>query len=243
MVSILLLEKKEAPKSAVVSALSGAGFQVRCAAGVLDALSLFRKERFDLILADHNDDACALVKELRATESDVPFLVLAEKPDRELRCRILLSGADGYIETPPDTEEMILKIRNLLWRCNVETETVLVIGDCRLHSGTMSVEAPERNIELRRMEYLLLEKLLNSPGHIFTRNQLLDDLWGYDCESSPRTVDTHIRRLRKKLKGIDAFRISTIRGIGYQAAIPAGSTFRKAAFEKGTRSALSLSDF
>lgn len=220
MVSILLLENKTALLQEITTALSAAGFRVRAVPSALEALALFRQEHVDLILADFSDDACALSTELRATDADVPLIVLSETLDRAGKRQIYRSGADGYVTGPIDCEELLLKIKNLLWRCHVETETVLTFGDCSLHSGTMSIETPEKTIELRRMEYLLLEKLLSYPGHIFTRSQLLDDLWGYDCESGPRTVDTHIRRLRKNLKGVDAIRIRTIRGIGYQAAIP-----------------------
>ena len=81
-------------------------------------------------------------------------------------------------------------------------------------------ETPGGSIELRRMEFLLLEKLLSYPGRVFTRPQLMDELWGYESQSDPRTVDTHIRRLRKKLRDVDDIRLVTVRGIGYRAALP-----------------------
>jgi len=82
------------------------------------------------------------------------------------------------------------------------------------------VVTPDVTIDLRRMEFLLLQKLLSYPGRIFTRAQLMDEIWGYDSESEPRTVDTHVKLLRKKLRSVDEIRIQTVRGLGYRAAIP-----------------------
>ena len=121
---------------------------------------------------------------------------------------------------PLDLEELQMRVRNLLWRCQIVDGSTLRFGSCQLHSRTLTIETPGGEIELRRMEFLLLEKLLSYPGRIFTRAQLMDELWGYESQSDPRTVDTHIRRLREKLRDVEDIRLMTVRGIGYRAAVP-----------------------
>ena len=117
---------------------------------------------------------------------------------------------------PPDEEELRMRVENLLWRCDIVSDAVLRIGACELHSSSLQLVTPDETIDLRRMEFLLLQKLLSYPGRIFTRPQLMDELWGYDSESEPRTVDTHIKLLRRKLKNVEDIRIQTVRGLGYR---------------------------
>lgn len=122
--------------------------------------------------------------------------------------------------TPVDLEELQMRVQNLLWRCRIVDDAALRFGSCCLHAHSLTLESPKGSIELRRMEFLLLEKLLSYPGRVFTRAQLMDELWGFDTQSDPRTVDTHIRRLRQKLREVDDIRLQTVRGLGYRAAMP-----------------------
>ena len=220
MINILIVSEKEQQLREVSAAMREIGYSIFLADGYSSAMDKLLSVHVDLIIADFNAGACDLCRDLRDTGNAVPFITLIEEPAKRDKRVIFRSRADGYVELPLDAEELQMRVRNLLWRCRVEDSAVVTYGDCRLCTDTCTLESGDTRIELRRMEFLLLEKLLSYPGRIFTRAQLLDELWGYDCDSDPRTVDSHIKQLRKKLKSADSIRIQTIRGIGYRAAVP-----------------------
>ncbi len=220
MINILIVGKYMQQRAEISAAMHEIGYGFTVADGYTDAMDKLLSAHYDLILADFDSGASELCRDLRDTGNAVPFITLIEAPAKRDKRIIFRSKADGYIETPFDTEELQMRVRNLLWRCKVEDSAVVTYEDCRLCTDTYTLETGDTRIELRRMEFLLLEKLLSYPGRVFTRAQLLDELWGYDCDSDPRTVDSHIKQLRKKLKYADSIRIQTIRGIGYRAAVP-----------------------
>lgn len=220
MIQILLVENDKELCRPMAAALRELGYEVLQAASGEEALGLLAHNSVQLIVANNACGGCELSRELRDAEDYVPIIVTTDRTGRPEKRRIFRSGADGYMFLPLDMEELQMRVKSLLWRCRVVDEAVLRFGSCELHAHTLRVEAPGQSIELRRMEFLLLEKLLSYPGRIFTRAQLMDELWGYDSESDPRTVDTHVKRLRKKLSEVDDIRIQTVRGLGYRAAMP-----------------------
>ena len=220
MINILTVSETKERRRQLRSALVDRGYSVTEAADAEAALDALTRSSVQFILADAECGGCELASELRQAGDSTPVLVTLPTPSVWERRRVFRSGADGYIIRPVDTEELVMRIENLLWRCNIVTDAVLRIGSCELHSASLQLITPEETIDLRRMEFLLLQKLLSYPGRIFTRPQLMDELWGYDSESEPRTVDTHIKLLRRKLKGVDDIRIQTVRGLGYRAAVP-----------------------
>ena len=220
MVRILVVEENKERREHISSALRDMNYEVVHADGEEKALDLLSESSIQLIVANSDCGGTALCQELRDSEDITPFLVITDNSAGQERRRIFRSGADGYMIIPLDLEELQMRVRNLLWRCRIVDDSTLRFGSCRLHSNTLTIETPAGEIELRHMEYLLLEKLLSYPGRIFTRAQLMDDLWGYDSESDQRTVDTHIRRLRKKLRDVEDIRLITVRGLGYRAAVP-----------------------
>jgi len=220
MISILLVESDAAQAKRLAAVLRDCSYTVLQANDAKDALSVLDRNSLELIVANSDCGGIELTGELRSVGNAIPVIVITAHTARAEMRRIFRSGADGYMLSPPDTEELQMRIKNLLWRCNVVAEASLRFGGCVLHSQTLTLETPTGDIELRRMEFLLLEKLMSYPGKIFTRPQLMDDLWGYDTESDPRTVDTHIRRLRKKLRDVEDIRIQTVRGLGYRAVVP-----------------------
>ena len=225
MINILIVGKNMQQCAEISAAMHEIGYGFTVAEGYTDAMDKLLSAHYDLIIADFYSGACELCRDLRETASSVPFITLVENPSKREKRIIFRSKADGYLEIPFDAEELQMRVRNLLWRCRVvDDSSVVTYGDCRLCNDTYTLETADTCIELRRMEFLLLEKLLSYPGRIFTRAQLLDELWGYDCNSDPRTVDSHIKQLRKKLKFADSIRIQTIRGIGYRAAVPKDRT-------------------
>lgn len=220
MVHILLIENDAACRRSVTAALRALDYEILPARDADEALSILAHTAVQLILANIADGGCELTRELRDAGDTTPVIMLLDKGGMQEKRRVFRAGADGYMLAPPEEEELQMRARTLLWRCRIVDDAALRFGSCTLHAHTLTLETPTGSIELRHMEFLLLEKLLSYPGRVFTRAQLMDELWGFDNESSPRTVDTHIKLLRKKLRDVDDIRLQTVRGLGYRAAIP-----------------------
>ena len=220
MIRILILEQNSERAKRIAASLREMDYAPLTACDADDAMQMLDENSVQLIVANADCGGMELTRELRESEDITPVIITTESSSPPQRRRIFRSGADGYMAIPLDMEELQMRVRSLLWRCKVVDDAVLRFGSCRLYAQTLTLETPKGEIELRRMEFLLLEKLLSYPGRVFTRAQLMDELWGYDSQSDPRTVDTHIRRLRKKLREVDDIRLVTVRGLGYRAAIP-----------------------
>ena len=126
-------------------------------------------------------------------------------------------GTDDYITKPVDEEEMLLRIKALLRRAKIANDRRIVIGNVVLDYDSFTVSRPGQTQELPQKEFLLLYKLLSYPGKIFTRIQLMDEIWGMDCETGWETVTVHVGRLRKRFEGWDEFSVESVRGLGYKA--------------------------
>lgn len=220
MIRILIVENTESRARRIAAALRELDYDVVTVANAADALTLLGQTGVQLIVANSDCGGMELTQELRDADDITPVIVITENASGQEKRRIFRCGADGYMILPLDLEELQMRVRSLLWRCRIVDDAVQRFGSCRLYAHTLTIETPSGEIELRRMEFLLLEKLLSYPGRVFTRSQLMDELWGFDSQSDPRTVDTHIRRLRKKLRDVEDIRLQTVRGLGYRAAIP-----------------------
>ena len=232
MIRILIVENNDTRSKRIAAALRERGYEAVLAGDAAAALTLIEETGVQLIVANTACGGLELTQELRDAGDAIPVIALTEDDARSEKRRIFRSGADGYMILPPDLEELQMRVESLLWRCRIVNDAVLRFGSCNLYAQSLTLETPEETIELRRMEFLLLEKLLSYPGRVFTRPQLMDELWGFDSQSDPRTVDTHIRRLRKKLKDVDEIRLQTVRGLGYRAAMPRRLRRAEAAKEK-----------
>ena len=164
-------------------------------------------------------DGIDVLCQLRRQGNRLPVLLLTAKQSFEDKREGFSSGVDDYMTKPVNYEELIWRLDALLRRAHIASEHRIVVGRTVLDSGTYTVTRERAAMELPKKEFELLYKLLSYPGQIFTRNQLLDGVWGYDSESGEDTVKTHISRLRNKLRDIPEFRIVTIKGLGYKAEI------------------------
>lgn len=222
MTNILVVEDNAGLRKLMGIHLHRAGYAVSEAQDGVEALEVLDHTHIHLIIADvmmPRLDGYGLTKELREAGVKTPILLVTVKDSLEDKRTGFRAGADDYLTKPVDFEEMLLRIEALLRRCDMQEEDALRVGACTLHADTLLVSGPGYACELRPREFLLLQKLLSSPMKIFTRQMLMDDLWGYDSESDPRTVDTHIKRLREKLADVPDFEIQTVRGLGYRAVI------------------------
>lgn len=161
-------------------------------------------------------DGYELVEELRTANYNLPILMVTAKntyPDKKMGFEL---GADDYMTKPIDMDELVLRVKALLRRSKISTDKHIDIGDIIIDYEALEVRTPTDTISLPKKEFYLLYKLLSYPNKIFTRQELMDDIWGFDSEADERTVDVHIKRLREKFKDIEEFEIITIRGLGYK---------------------------
>ena len=184
------------------------------------ALETLEKEYIDLIVSDimmPRMDGYTLVRSLRDTGNNIPVLMITAKDSFQDMQFGFLAGTDDYIVKPVNVNEMVLRIQALLRRAQMVADRRQSIGTTSFEFDSFTVRRESDTLVLPQKEFLLLYKLVSSPGHIFTRQQLMDDIWGVDSQTDPRTVDVHINRLRDHFRENPDFEIVTVRGIGYKA--------------------------
>ncbi|MFR8548738.1 MAG: response regulator transcription factor [Lachnospiraceae bacterium] len=195
------------------------GYRVSCAGDGQQALARVSEEYVDLIISDIMMpvmDGYEFVSELRASGSQIPVLMITAKSAFDDMRQGFLSGSDDYMVKPVNVNEMVLRVGALLRRAQMMSEHRLVIGSTQLDYDTMTVSVGESSQIFPKKEFLLLYKLAASPGRTFTKQQIMDDVWGYDTEADPHTIEVHIGRLRDRLRDNPDLEIATMRGIGYK---------------------------
>ena len=184
------------------------------------ALDLIDKEKFDLVIVDimmPNLNGYEFTEQLRSFDKELPVLMISAKQLSEDRKKGFTAGIDDFMTKPLDTEELILHVKALLRRAKIIGERRIVIGEAVLNYDSFTVTKNGETQELPQKEFLLLYKLLSFPDKIFTKIQLMDEIWGYDTDSGEETLTVHVARLRKRFEGWQEFEIKSIRGLGYKA--------------------------
>lgn len=220
MINLLIVEDDKSLRRLMEVFLKKNGFQVFSAENGEKAIGIFDKCHIDLALCDimmPKVNGYDLVKELRRFNYDLPIIMVTAKESLQDKKKGFLVGADDYMVKPIDLDELLLRINALLRRAKISNEHKLVIGNVVLNYDSLTVIKEDKIIELTKKEFYLLFKLLSYPKQIFTRHQLMEEIWGMDIESDERTVDVHIKRIREKLSDFDEFKIITVRGLGYKA--------------------------
>ena len=200
--------------------LESEGYTVATGSDGTDAVELVRAGGIDLVVLDimmPNMDGYEFTKTLRSANNEMPILMVSAKQLSEDRKKGFLVGTDYYMTKPVDTEEMLLRIKALLRRAKIVSERKIEIGDVVLDYDSLTVTRGRERQELPQKEFLLLYKLLSYPGKIFTRIQLMDEIWGMDSDTGWETVTVHIGRLRKRFESWPEFEIISVRGLGYKA--------------------------
>ena len=195
------------------------GYQVCTAANGREALDLLDREYVDLIISDvmmPEMDGYELVSSLRESGVKTPVLMITAKDAFDDLRRGFVSGTDDYMIKPVNVNEMVLRVGALLRRAQSIHEHRQTLGETVLEFDSMSVIRNGEAQTLPQKEFLLLYKLSSEPGRIFTRQQLMDEIWGLDSETDPHTVDVHIGRLRDRFRDNPDFEIVTMRGVGYK---------------------------
>ena len=164
-------------------------------------------------------DGFELLNELRTSNYEIPIMLITAKGDISDKKQGFILGADDYMVKPVDMEEMILRVSVLLKRVKSANKRKIVIGDLIIDYDQLSVTKHGKVYNLAQKEFYLLYKLISTPNTIFSRQELIEEIWGLESDSEYRTVDVHIKRLREKLSDLNEFEIVTVRGAGYKVII------------------------
>ena len=219
MLKILIAEDDGELRQLFSHVLTKNGYTVRGVSDGQEALDAMQGDYFDLIISDimmPRVDGYELVSSLRSGGNQTPVLMITAKDAFDDMQRGFLSGTDDYMVKPVNVNEMVLRVSALLRRARMINERRQVLGSTVLECDSLTVNTGTETFNLPQKEFMLLYKMASYPGKIFTRQQLMDEIWGYDSDSDTHTVDVHIGRLRDRFRDSADFKIVTIRGVGYK---------------------------
>ena len=220
MFKILVIDDDKNTRFFLKEILELQRFNVLTAEDGLKGFDVLENEKVDLVIVDimmPNMDGYSFTREIRRLNSDLPILMISAKQLAEDRKKGFIVGIDDYMSKPLDSEELLLHVNALLRRAKINSSRKITIGDVVLDYDAYTVTKGEEVVELPKKEFMLLYKLLSYPDKIFTRIQIMDEIWGMDCDTGSETVTVHINRLRKKFEDWDVFEIKAIKGLGYKA--------------------------
>jgi DNA-binding response OmpR family regulator len=219
MFRILVVEDDKNTRRLMCAVLKQGGFEPLAAEDGHKALDLIEKEHIDLAVVDlmmPGMDGYELTRGLRTMFEHLPILMVTAKHEPKDKHEGFLAGTDDYMVKPVDEQEMLFRIKALLRRSQIAGEQKIVIGNVTLDYASLTVHGHGQAVTLPQKEFYLLFKLLSYPGTIFTRIQLLEEIWGMDTGASDHTLNVHISRLRDRLSDWKEFEIVTVRGLGYK---------------------------
>ena len=219
MLKILIAEDDRELRQLFSHVLTKHGYAVKGVTNGKEALDALDSDYFDIIISDIMMpvlDGYELVRSLREAGNTTPVLMITAKDSFDDMRRGFLAGTDDYMIKPINVNEMVLRVQALLRRAQMISERRQVIGNTVMEIDSLTVTTEGESFILPQKEFMLLYKMAASPGKIFTRHQLMDDIWGYDNESDTHTVDVHIGRLRDRFRDNTDFKIVTMRGVGYK---------------------------
>lgn len=220
MFHILVVEDDKHTQRLFQAVLEANSYTVSLAGNGAEALELMDREHIDLVVLDIMMpvmNGYEFTRLLRESDNNLPVLMVSAKQLPEDKHRGFLVGTDDYMTKPIDEEEMLLRIKALLRRAKIANERKIQIGEVCLNYDALTISGHGQIQELPQKEFLLLYKLLSYPGKIFTRIQLMDEIWGADSDTGWETVTVHIGRLRKRFENWEEFEIVSVRGLGYKA--------------------------
>lgn len=220
MFQILVVDDDKNTRLLLKAVLQAENYTVHTAENGEEALEVMDREHIDLVVLDimmPKMDGYEFTKVLRENDNNLPILMVSAKQLPADKQKGFLVGTDDYMTKPIDETEMLLRIKALLRRARIASEHRIVVGDVVLDYDSLTVSKNGEKQELPQKEFMLLYKLLSYPGKIFTRIQLMDEIWGAESDTGWETVTVHIGRLRKRFEGWEEFEIVSVRGLGYKA--------------------------
>lgn len=220
MFTILVAEDDASLNKMICAKLAKEQFRTVSAFDGEEALAVMDREHIDLVVSDvmmPKIDGYEITKLLRGSRYYLPILMITAKDQLEDMEKGFIAGADDYMIKPVNLKEMVLRIKALLRRAQLENQKHITIGATELDYAGLTVTVNGTVYNMPPKEFYLLFKLLNNPNKIFTRLELLDEIWGMESDTDERNVDAHIKKLRKKFDGTADFEIVTVRGLGYKA--------------------------
>lgn len=220
MFDILVCEDDKNIRRLMCEYLKKADYNVYESENGEEALGILDHTHIDLLITDimmAKKDGFSLAKDIREAGMEIPILIITAKEtigDKKIGFSV---GADDYMVKPIDMDEMVVRVAALLRRAKIASDKRIIIGDTSFDYNNLIVTIKEEEMQLPNKEFQIIFKLLSQPNRIFTRKQIMDDIWGYETDSEERTVDVHIKRLREKFCDSKDFQIITVRGLGYKA--------------------------
>ena len=222
MFKILVVEDDKNLRKLITTCLKKENYEVLEAVDGENALDIMDTSYVDLIITDvmmPRMDGYEFVKDLREAKYIMPILMVTAKSTLDDKRQGFTLGVDDYMVKPIDIEELPLRVKALLKRAKLTSDKKLEIGDLVLNYNQMTVQKGDKSYSLTNKEFYLLYKLLSTPNTIFTRQELIEEIWGLENDSDFRTVDVHIKRIRRKMDDVDNFEIIAVRGVGYKGVI------------------------
>lgn len=222
MVNILVVEDDIKLNQIVCAYLNDNGFHAKGCLNVRDAYDEMYNNIYELIISDimmPEIDGFEFARTVRQLNRVIPILFMSARDDLSSKQMGFLLGIDDYMVKPVELAELLLRVRALLRRANIEMERKLTVGNLVLDADAMSAELDGKEIPLTTREFNIIYKLLSYPKKTFSRAQLMDEFWGVDSDTNLRAVDVYVTRLRDKLSDCDGFQIMTVRGLGYKAVL------------------------
>ncbi len=222
MINILVVEDDIKLNKIVCTYLSDSGFSAKGALRAADAYELMYNNLYDLIISDimmPEIDGFEFAESVRKVNKHIPILFMSAKDDLPSKQKGFRLGIDDYMVKPLELDELLLRVKALLRRANIEMDKKISIGSLTLDADAMSAVSDNAEIPVTTREFNILYKLLSYPNKTFSRSQLMDEFWGIDTETTLRAVDVYVTKLRDKFSACDGFKIVTVRGLGYKAVL------------------------
>lgn len=222
MIHILVLEDDERLNQTVCTYLNDSGFQAKGCLNANAAYDEMYNNLYDLIISDimmPDIDGFEFAETVRRVNKHIPILFMSARNDLPSKRKGFQLGIDDYMVKPIQLDELLLRVRAILRRANIEMERRIQVGNLVMDADAMSADIGGEEVPVTTREFHILYKLLSYPNKTFSRAQLMDEFWGIDSETSLRTVDVYITKLRDKFSSCDGFEIRTVRGLGYKAVL------------------------
>ena len=219
MFKIMVVEDDRDLRELFCAVLADNGYTAIEAGDAMQALEILDKTGADLAVLDvmmPGMNGYELTRLLRESGINIPILMITARQSLADKREGFKAGTDDYMVKPVDVDEMVWRVEALLRRSQAASQRKIRLGKTEFDRDALAVSGPWGSVELKQKEFLLLYKLAASPGRIFTRLQIMDDVWGVDSEADPHTLEVHISRLRERFKNNEDFEIVTVRGLGYK---------------------------